>query len=219
MHRRDWLRLMTATAAAGEGLLLSSPARAQRAVLVEGQTFARLTTPLPRPAAGKIEVIEFFSYACPHCNDFEPTLEAWARKLPPDVLLRRVPVYFLMNAANFQKTYYALEAMGLVDRMQLHIFAAVHVEHQRLGKPEELAAVVAKHGGDGRKFLSHFESFSVDSAVTQAGKLTRDCGIDTGPGVPALVVDGRFLTSPAHAGSGPQALAVVDALIQRARKG
>ena len=91
---------------------LAAPAAAQGGP-VEGTHYVRLAQPLPAPGGGKIEVVEFFSYACPHCNAFEPTLEAWIKKLPPDVNFRRAPVPFLQNAENFQKLYFALEAMGL----------------------------------------------------------------------------------------------------------
>lgn len=214
MKRRDFSLALLAPAAA---LLHGGPAAAQQPT--EGREFVRLQTPQPVQAQGKIEVIEFFSYACPHCNAFEPELEAWARQRPADVLLRRVPVSFLFNAENFQRTYYTLETMGLVDTLQPKVFAAVHVEHARMNKPEDIAALMGRNGVDASRFLATFQSFSVATSANRAKKMTSDYGIDSGPGVPALVVQGRYLTSPAQAGSGRQALAVVDLLIDRARKG
>ncbi len=196
-------------------LLAGPAAQAQPNALVEGQNFARLDKPQGRLVAGKVDVIEFFSYACPHCHAFEPELEAWIKRAPADVVVRRVPVPFLANAANFQRTYFALDAMGLVDTVQSKVFAAVHVQGQRLGRPEEIAELVARHGGDAAKFLAHFQSFSVAAAVARASKMTDDYAVD---GVPSLVVDGRFQTSPGMAGSPRQALAVVDALLQRIRR-
>ena len=218
MNRRNFTQALLASVAA-DLLFAAAPAAAQQPALVEGRTFERLQTPQPTQSPGKVEVIEFFSYACPHCNAFEPDLEAWARMLPGDVVLRRVPVPFLANAENFQRTYFALDALGLVTTMQSKIFAAVHVERRNLGKPDDIAAVIERNGGDAARFLAAFQSFSVATAVNRAKKMTSDFGIDTGPGVPALVVQGSYLTSPAHAGGGRQALAVVDALVQRARKG
>ena len=98
-------------------LTLAGTASAQGG-FVEGQQFVRIEPAVPTSTQGKIEVLEFFSYACPHCNAFEPLIAPWAKKLPADVVFRRVPVPFLMNAENFQRTYYALEALGLVDAMQ-----------------------------------------------------------------------------------------------------
>ena len=88
-------------------------------------------------------MLEFFSYACPHCSAFEPVLQTWAKQLPADVALRRVPVPFLMNADNFMRTYYALETIGAVDAMQLKIFRGIHIErehgHRRFGGRDLLA--------------------------------------------------------------------------------
>ena len=181
----------------------------------EGRDFTRIDPPQPSGAPGKVEVIEFFSYACPHCNTFEPALAAWAQKLPADVSFRRVPVPFLINADNFQRAYYALEATGEVEKMHPKIFAAVHVERARLDNPEAFAALVARNGGDAAKFLAAFKSFSVANAVTRAKKMTADYKMGS---VPSIVVQGRYLTSPSQAGGAGQALAVTEALIQRARK-
>lgn len=216
MNRRRLNRILIAGGIAPALLLAGSPASAQSPAPVEGRDYKRLEPPQPAPATGKIEVLEFFSYACPHCGAFEPTLQAWAQHLPADVILRRVPVSFLFNAENFQRTYYALETLGLVEAMQSKIFTAIHADRQRLEKPEEIAALVAKNGGDAAKFLATFKSFSVVTAQMRAKKMTADYKVES---VPTLVIQGRFVTSPADAGSAERSLAVVDALIARARKG
>jgi len=214
MNRRDFSSTLLAAGAAS--LLGAGAATAAGAGLVEGKDFTRVEPPQPTSSPGKIEVLEFFSYACPHCSAFEPTLEAWARGLPADVVFKRLPVPFLYNADNFAHTYYALETLGLVDKMQAKIFAAVHVERLRLDKPEDIAAVVGKNGGDATRFLAAFKSFSVATAVNRSKKATADYGVD---GVPSLAVQGHFLTSPELAGGSMQALGVVDQLIQRSRRG
>src|SRR4051794_17457383 len=129
MNRRDFSSALIVSGAAA-----TLPfAQAAFAAPAEGRDFTRLEPPQAAGVpAGKVEVLEFFSYACPHCSAFEPTIGPWARALPPDVVFQRVPVTFLFNAENFQRTYYALETMGLVDAMQSKIFSAVHVDKQRL---------------------------------------------------------------------------------------
>ena len=216
MNRRRFSRTLLAAGIAGAALAPVAPALGQPAAgPVEGKDFTRVETPQPTGVApGKIEVIEFFSYACPHCSAFEPVLETWAKQLPPDVVLRRVPVAFLMNADNFMHTYYALETMGAVDAMQLKIFRAIHIERLRLDTPENIAAFIGKNGGDAAKFLAAFKSFSVATSVTRAKKLMADYKADS---VPMLIVNGRWVTSPTIAGSQERALTVVDQLIQRAR--
>ena len=216
MNRRDFSTAIFVTGSAAAALLSSGVALAQGGEPVESRDFTKLDPPQPVGVPrGKVEVLEFFSYACPHCNAFEPTLEAWVHGLPADVTFKRVPVPFLYNAENFAKTYYALETIGAVDAMQSKIFAAFHVEKQHLDKVEDIAAVVAKNGGDAAKFTAAFKSFSVATAVSRSKKLVADYKIDS---VPSLTIQGRFMTSPAQANGSPQALAVTDALIQRARK-
>ena len=204
------------SAAATSALLPSGPASAQAAP-VEGKDFTRVETPQPPGVpAGKVEVLEFFSYACPHCSAFEPAVEAWEKQLPPEVVVRRVPVPFLMNADNFMRTYYALETIGAVQAMQMKIFRGIHIEKKHLEKGEDIAALVGANGGDAAKFLAAFKSFSVNTSVTRAKKMTADYKVDS---VPTLVVQGRWMTSPSQAGSQERALAVVDQLVQRVRSG
>jgi len=214
MNRRRFSASLL-SAAAASALVPSSPAFAQ-AGPVEGKDFVRVETPQPPGVpAGKVEVLEFFSYACPHCSAFEPAIEAWEKQLPADVVLRRVPVAFLMNADNFMRTYYALETIGAVQAMQIKIFRAIHIERKHLEKGEDIAAFVGANGGDATKFLAAFKSFSVATAVTRAKKLQADYKIEA---VPALTIQGRYLTSPSQANGAPQSLAVADALIDKVRR-
>ena len=195
---------------------ITGRAAAQGAVPVEGTQFSRIEPSVPPQVAGKLDVLEFFSYACPHCAAFEPTLEAWAKRLPADVLFQRVPVPFLANAENFQRTYYALQTLGQVEAVQRKVFTAIHVDRAHLDKPAEIAALMAKNGIDAAKVLDVFNSFSVANSVSKAKKLSAAYRIES---VPALAVQGRYLTSPSQAGGSEGTLAVADYLLQRARKG
>lgn len=215
MNRRDFSSALLASGAGASMLLACAAAQGQTAVPVEGREYNRIDPPQPPANPSKIEVLEFFSYACPHCYAFEPIVSPWARTLPADVAFRRVPVNFLFNAENFARTYYALETTSLVDTMQAKVFAAIHVERQRLDKPEDIAAIVSKNGGDGAKFLAAFKSFSVATSVARAKKIQADYKIEA---VPTLTIQGRYYTSPSQAGGGPQSLAVADALIDMVRK-
>lgn len=215
MKRREFSAALVRGSLAAGALASGLPiAVAQGAGPVEGKDYVRISPPLPAPTGGKVEVYAFFSYACPHCNMFEPMLEAWARKLPADVVLHHVPVPFLMNAEGFQRMYYALEAMGLVDTLQRKVFAAVHIERINFDKPADMAAFVAKNGGNSAKFLELYNSFSVQTKARQATQMVQASKLD---GVPSIGIQGRYMTSPSMAGSPERALAVADYLIQRAR--
>ena len=216
MNRRDFSAQAFIAGLCAASLSVAGRALAQGAVPAEGAQFTRVEPSVAPQIAGKLEVLEFFSYACPHCSAFEPMLQAWAAKLPADVAFQRVPVPFLANSENFQRTYYALQTLGQVEAVQRKVFAAVHVERARLDKPADIAALMAKNGIDSAKFLDVFNSFSVANSVSKAKKLYAAYRID---GVPALAVQGRYLTSPSQAGGSENALAVADYLLQRVRKG
>jgi thiol:disulfide interchange protein DsbA len=207
-------RVLAAAAICCGASLAARPVKAQGSAPVEGTQYRRLPKRQATGSPGKIEVLEFFSYACPHCFELEPLLEPWVRKLPTDVKFQRVPVPFLVSSANLMKSYYAFEALGIVDLMTPVVFSAMNVAHQRLGTPEEVAALVAKNGGDSAKFLATINSFGVANNVVRAKKLLDSYDVDS---TPTFAIQGLYETSPALAGGHPQALAVVDLLVSRAR--
>jgi thiol:disulfide interchange protein DsbA len=184
----------------------------------EGTTYRTLTPARPTDSPGRIEVTDFFSYACPHCAHFAPLLEAWAAKLPKDVVLRRVPVGFNRSAwINLQRTYYALQATG-AGKLDAALFHAIHEEQRQLFDPQSIADWVGKHGGDGAKFSAAYVSFGVNNATVQADKTAEDFGIGA---IPAMAVNGEYVAM-ADESLGEMAyladlLANVDKLIARVR--
>ena len=213
MQRRHF----SALAAASLGMGIARTAGAQGGAPVAGQDYQRIATPQPvAVSAGTVDVVEFFSFACPHCFEFEPALETWLRRKPAGVHFHRAPVRFLQNAVNFQPMYFALEAMDLVDTLQQKVFNAVHLEHQRLDTPEAIAAFMTKNGVDARRFMSIFNSFGIRTKVQEANQLMDAYGVDS---VPTLAVQGRFLTSPALAKGEEKTLSVVEYLAAQARAG
>jgi len=216
MKRREFSAAVVRTGVTAGALASGLPlAFAQSGAPVEGKNYLKLSPPVATPANGKIEVIEFFWYGCPHCNVFEPMIDAWAKKLPADVDFRRVPVAFRDEPfVAHQRIYYALEEMGLVDAMHRKVFAAIHVDHQRLDNPTEISAFMAKNGVDAAKFMGFYNSFSVQTKARQAAQLAQAYKID---GVPSLGIAGKYFTSGTLAGSPQASLAVTDYLIQRVR--
>jgi len=165
--------------------------------------------------AGKIEVVEFFWYSCPHCNAFEPRLEAWSKKLPADVVLRRVPVAFRDDFVPQQRLFYALEAMGKLPELHAKVFHAIHTEKQRIDQEATILAWVAKNGVDQAKFQESYNSFSVSTKARRAAQLQDAYKVE---GVPALGIAGRYYTDGTMAGNMDRALQVTDFLVADARK-
>jgi len=188
---------------------------------VEGVNYIRLAQPAPTATGGKIEVIEFFWYECPHCNAFEPALEAWSKRQPDDVAFRRVPVWFREEPFSAQqRLFYAIESMGLGPTLHRKVFAAIHSEHVRIRTPEDIAAFALKNGVDPMEFIAAYNSFAVQAKAQQARQTASAYKIDA---VPAMGVHGRYYTNgilanaAAPGGSNDRMLPIVDVLIAKAR--
>lgn len=182
-----------------------------------GKDYITLERPVATEAgSGKIEVLEFFWYSCPHCNQFEPAFEQWAKNAPKDVVVRRVPVSFRDDFVPQQRLYYTLEAMNLVEKMHIRVFTAIHGEKLMLNSDASVLAWAEKQGIDKTKFAETYKSFGVATKAKRAVQLQNDFKIE---GVPSLGVAGRFYIDGTLAGSMPRALQVADALIAQTRQG
>ena len=207
-----WLHLFAAVVC----LALAGATHAQ----VPGKDFQPLNPPQPTEAPGKVEVIEFFSYACPHCQSLQPSLAAWLKRKPADVAFRRVPAVFQDSWLPFARLYYTLEALTLVDKLHHDVFAAIHSQKIKLQEPKVLFDWVASKGVDRQKFMDTYNSFSVQSLAKRAVDTTARYNV---PFTPALVVDGRYLTGPSMTSTGntidyDRFFKVVDQLTASVRK-
>ncbi|SIT39906.1 Thiol:disulfide interchange protein DsbA [Paraburkholderia piptadeniae] len=195
--------------------LVVSAAQAATAAPVAGKDYTVLSTPQPvEEPAGKIEVIEFMWYGCPHCNEFDPYLESWVKKQGPDVVFKRVPVAFRDDFIPHSKLYHAVDALGLANQLTPTIFHEIHVNKNYLLTPEDQAKFLAKNGVDSKKFMDAYNSFSTQSAIQRDKKLIEDFRID---GVPTLAVQGKYETGPAQTNSLPGTLQVLDYLVGQVR--
>lgn len=215
MQRREFSQAALAAASASTLAALPLGVQAQGKPPASGKDYLLLSKPAPSEApAGQIEVVEFFWYSCPHCNEFEPQLEAWAAKAPKDVSLRRVPVSFRPDFEPQQRLYFVLEALGKVAALHKKVFYAIHVEKQTLNTADLVAAWAQKQGIDKAKFTELYNSFPVNMKARKATQLQEAFMVD---GVPALGVDGRYYTSGSLAGTMARALTVTDHLLTLAR--
>ncbi|MYN05014.1 thioredoxin domain-containing protein [Pseudoduganella sp. DS3] len=210
------LRLLLASAA-----LMFTAAGASAADPKEGVDWRTLDTPVRSEAQGKkIEVVEFFMYSCPHCFVLEPRIAAWAKQNADKVHFRRL--HFARGEKDvLARTYVTLEAMGLSETVSQKIFNAMHVDHKRLMREDEMFAFLASAGVDKAKFEAVYKSFGVESKMKRmAATIGQYKGIDSAP---TLVVDGRYVTAPSMAGRPGQpesqqqaaALAVLDYLVAK----
>jgi thiol:disulfide interchange protein DsbA len=152
----------------------------------------RLIAPQPVETGDRIEVIDFFWYGCPFCNDLQPALESWLRRKPADVALRRVPAILRDSWAPHARIFYTLEQLGEVQRLHLKVYESYHVELLHLSEPDVVVEWAVRNGIDRKRWLDAYHSPAVDAKVERARKLSKTYMVEV---TPTLVVDGRYLTS------------------------
>lgn len=180
-----------------------------------GKEYELLSPPQPVETGKKIEVLEIFSYACPHCFDLDPDINKWAKQLPKDVEFRRLPAIFRESWTPLAKAFFTFEAMGLSDKLHGEFFRAIHVQHSRLEDDSAIFDWVEKQGIPRKNFIDTYSSFSIQSKALRAKQLTQAYGIT---GVPAVIVDGKFRTSSSATGGHAGLMVVLDQLIKQARQ-
>lgn len=172
-------------------LLALSPAAF--AADTKGLGYYVMTDPQPTESGKKVEVIEFFGYACPHCFGFDPVLAAWVKKQGDQIVFKRIPANFRPEWVLHARMYYALESLGKNEEMHAKIFNAIHGERQQLNTEEAIINFVAKQGIDKQKFSDAFGSFSVQAKVKRVAQLQATYKVDN---VPNVIIDGRYVTAP-----------------------
>jgi thiol:disulfide interchange protein DsbA len=198
-------------------LTLSTGASAQ---LVPGKDYQLIDPRQPTNSGKKVEVIEFFNYACPACNSLVPHLRAWLKKKPADVEFRRAPVVFQDAWLPLTTAYHAFDAMGLVDKLHYDFFSAIHerrtLETKGLLRDQKpLFDWVEQRGVDRQKFVDVYNSFGVRSRTNRSIELPANYHVTS---TPTLVIDGKYLTTPAMAGSYERYFQVLDQVVAMARK-
>lgn len=183
--------------------------------LVEDRDYLRIDPPQAVASGRQVEVIEFFWYGCPHCADMQPRLKAWLQRQPPDVALRYQPVATRERWEGGARVHYALEALGRRAELADAVFEATQLDGLDLNDEAALFDWAERQGLNRQQFIDAWRSPAVQRQVEEARVVGQRYQIG---GVPALVVDGKYLTSNAYTGSAQDTLAVLDRLVQRARE-
>lgn len=184
MQKRSFITTLLGLVASA---LMATSAHAQ----VAGKDYVAINPPQPTESPAKIEVIEFFSYGCPHCRDFHPLISKWAAKLPPDVVFKRVPVSFgRAQWGNLGKLYYTAEALNELGKLDNAAFVAIHEKNVKLYDDATIIQFAVQEGVDGKKFSEAYNSFGVQSKMKRAEQLAQAYKVQ---GVPSIAVDGRYM--------------------------
>jgi thiol:disulfide interchange protein DsbA len=180
----------------------------------EGTHYIELTIPIRSRDPARIEVTEYFSYGCPHCYEFDPTIQSWARNLAPDVAFNRTPAMWNKDYEVYARTYYTAEAMGVTEKIHTALFSAIHSDRRKLNDPQAMAMFFSEFGIDPISFAKVYQSFGVRASVQQAearGRAYRSSG------VPAFIVNGKYRVESQNAGSYLEMLKIVKFLVQKER--
>lgn len=196
-------------------IFLAAASAALQAQPVAGREYLVLDPPRPSAGGARVEVIEFFSYACPFCYEAEPHITRWLMKREAQVELKRVPSVLPPGWAPFARIYYALEATGMLARLHWPVFDNHHFDGRRLNDEKNLLDWMSRNGADALLFKQAMDSAEVRAKMDAARTLLDTYNIQ---GVPSFVVDGRYLTSSRLAGGIPEMMSVVDHLVELARK-
>lgn len=181
----------------------------------EGTHYEKLQIPVNTRAPNKVVVAEYFSYGCPHCYQFDPMISEWKQQLPDYVEFRRTPAVWNKSYQLYAQTYYTAEALNVLEKIHTPLFQAIHAENRRLTDPKQMAAFFSGYGVDPVDFAKVYGSFGVRASVQQAearGRAYRASG------VPAIVVNGKYLIEGKMAGSNAEMLKIAEYLIDKERK-
>ena len=225
MHapRRLFCTALLGLAAAAFSAFAAVPAMATEPQA--GAQYLVLPSVQPTDTGKKVEVIEFFAYYCPHCYAFEPLLHAWVKKQGDNIVFKRVHVPGGASVLPQQRLFYTLDAMGLLDQYHQKVFDAIHQQHVRLSSDEQVFDWVAQNGIDRARFTDTYRSFGIQARLRRAAAMMDAYYVDRWP---LVVIDGRFVTSPSHAGASAPAgsteaqqqetaLQVMDFLVTKAK--
>ena len=181
---------------------------------MEGLDYKLLSSPQPTESKGKIEVTEFFWYACPHCYDLEPEIQAWVKRQKNDVVFKRVPIAFRDDFLPHSQIFYALEALGKEAEYSPKVMKAIHVDRKQMLKEDEIFNWATSVGLDTAAFTTAYKSFSVQTKAKTANATGSAYRVN---GVPTIFVQGKYETSPSIAGTKARAIDTLDYLVGKAR--
>ena len=212
ISRRDFLSALTITATSGAGIL-AMPTAANAA-----SRYTPIDPPLNTASAESVEVMEFFWLGCPHCYSLEPNMLAWEKNMPANVsFVREAPP---LNPAweQHSRGFYAAQLMGEEHAFVEAMFTAIHQNKKRMRNPKDIAELASGLGMDEEKFLKTMNSFAVQTKMNRAMQLARSASIS---GVPAIVINGKYLTSASQAGGNAGIIDVINetVVIEKAEMG
>ena len=202
---KSWLTALLALT------LVSTGAGAQMA-FVEGTDYQAISPPVQTSQPDKVVVTEIFWYGCPHCFRFEPYVERWSSSLPEGVVFEQVPSSLNPRWTEHARAFYSFKMMGVLEQVHRDFFDAIHLDRKRLMDADSIAEYIASKGFDAEAFREHYFSFPVETQVRKDIQKEKRYGHR---GVPAVIVNGKYLVSASLAGSNERMIEIINFLVSR----
>jgi thiol:disulfide interchange protein DsbA len=207
------LKRILSTIVIGLGLMLNQAWSADG--FQEGVHYQTLAKPVVTSDPAKVEVLELFWYGCPHCDSLDPGLKVWVQNLPSGVNFVRMPVVFGRSWEMHARMFWVAKNLGILETIHEPLFNAIHREGQRLQRVDDVVAFFERYGADPAVVKRELAGFATESALRLADARVRAYGIQ---GVPALVVNGQFVTGVSQAGGEDQLFKLLNELIEKSRQ-
>jgi len=190
----------------------AEPAAAPAEKWVEGKSYFLVDPPQQTATGDKVEVLEVFSYACPHCAHFQPYADQLKASLPAGAVFTYMPAVFNATWEPYARAYYTAESLGAVAETHQALFDALHRDHLPMRTIDDLSTFYAQHGVDKAKFVATANSFEVESKMQRSMEMVKAYNVD---GTPTIIVNGKYRVTGASAGGYPQLIELVDWLVQK----
>jgi thiol:disulfide interchange protein DsbA len=182
-----------------------------------GQDYVLINPPVPTSTGDKIEVLEVFSYACPHCAHFQPYVDQLKAKLPSNAQFVSLPAVFNPAWEPYARGFYTAQSFGILDKSNQALLDAIHRDHKPLRTIQELAQFYADYGVKPENFLSTAGSFVIDGKLAHGNELVRSYGVE---GTPTLIVNGKYRVSVNdHGVQFPEMIAIAEFLVAQESAG
>ncbi|MEL0635614.1 thiol:disulfide interchange protein DsbA/DsbL [Marinomonas sp. TI.3.20] len=178
----------------------------------DGHGYTTIPTPVRTEDPSKVEVVEVFWFGCPHCYHLEPYTQAWKKTISNDVDFKYLPAVFGRNWLAHAKAFYVAELLGIEGKVHEDLYNAINVKRERLNTEDSLASFFANYGVSKAEFKKQYNSFAVDSRLSQADAKIRSYGVR---GTPTLVVNGKYLVDAETADGSENIYKVVNYLIKK----
>jgi thiol:disulfide interchange protein DsbA len=191
--------------------MASGSALAQLAY-VAGSDYLPISPAVKTTHPDKVVVTEIFWYGCPHCFRFEPYVERWSANLPEGVVFEQVPSVIVKGWINHARAFYAFKMMGALEQVHTEFFDALHLKRLRLDNVDSIAGFIAEQGLDEKAFREHYNSFAVDTQLNKSGRKEQRYGHE---GVPAVIVNGKYLVTSSMSGSNERMIQIMNFLVEQ----